>query len=365
MNVVFLDRDGTLIVEPLDQQIDSLEKLELMPGAIGGLLLLVRSGFELVMVSNQDRLGTPGYPQEQFDLVQRKLLRLLEGEGIRFSEIFICPHGPDESCGCRKPATGLLDEYLGRHAIDLSRSFVLGDRRSDVELGRNLGCRTALLAPDGAPDDAADIVAGSLPDACRRILRFCRGSHVERRTSETYVVVDVALDGSGRGEIDTGIGFFDHMLAQLSRHSGIDMAVRVRGDLHIDEHHTVEDTGLVLGQALARALDGKRGIGRYGFVLPMDESLCRVALDLSGRARLEFDVRFRRERVGGLPTELVEEFFRAFCGGMGATLHIGGRGSNDHHLIEATFKAVARALRQAVAIDERACGQIPTTKGVL
>lgn len=365
MNVVFLDRDGTLIAEPPDYQIDSLEKLALLPGVIRGLLLLVQHGFELVMVSNQDRLGTPDYPSDRFDLVQGKLLQLFQGEGIRFSEIFICPHGADEGCRCRKPETALLDEYLNRYSIDMTASFVVGDRRCDIDLGRNIGCRAILLASDRTTVCEGDIVAANFLDACRRILQLYRGAHIERKTSETAIVVDVALDGVGRYEIDTGIGFFDHMLAQLARHSGIDMTVSVRGDLHVDEHHTVEDTGIVLGQAIASALGEKRGIGRYGFILPMDEAICRVALDLSGRPFLAFDASFQRERVGNLPTELVEEFFRAFCNGLGATLHIRARGKNDHHRIEAIFKAVARSLRQAVALDERTGGRLPTTKGVL
>ncbi|MEX0736403.1 MAG: bifunctional histidinol-phosphatase/imidazoleglycerol-phosphate dehydratase HisB [Bacteroidota bacterium] len=361
--VVFLDRDGTIIVEPADMQIDSLEKLELIPGALQGLRLLLDRGYELVMVTNQDGLGGPGFPQEQFDVPHRKLLKILEGEGIRFAHIFICPHTENENCACRKPKPGMLQEYLAGNSIDRSRSFMVGDRRTDVEFGKNIGCKTIRLGTevDGGPDYA---VAGFL-EACNAILRSDRSSTVERRTNETAITVHVTLDGTGKFTIKTGVGFFDHMLAQLSKHSMIDMTISVEGDLHVDEHHTVEDTGLALGDAIRQALGDKRGIERYGFLLPMDESLAQVALDLSGRPFFAFEGTFGREKVGEFPTELVDDFFRAFSDGLRANLHIKVQGRNDHHKVEAIFKAVARSLKQAVAIDQRAATILPSTKGTL
>lgn len=363
---LFVDRDGTLIVEPQDEQVDSLEKLRLIPGVIAGLGRLARSGFALVMVTNQDGLGTPSFPRERFEPPHRMLLDLLEGEDVRFNGILICPHRPEDACACRKPLTGLVDGYVARNPIDREHSFVIGDRETDVEFGRNIGCGTIRLMPrEGAGASAADLVAYTFADAIAHVLRTGRTARVHRRTNETDVDAVVALDGDGRGTFATGIGFLDHMLEQLARHSMIDMALAVRGDLHVDEHHTVEDMGLALGSALRRALGNKAGIGRYGFTLPMDEALASVAMDLSGRPHVRFDARFTRERVGDLPTELVEDFVRALADGVGASIHVTARGRNDHHTIEAVFKALARTLRAAVAIDERRADALPTTKGVL
>lgn len=362
MKTAFIDRDGTLIVEPPDQQIDSLEKLELIPGVIGGLRLLLDAGYELVMVTNQDHLGGDRYPMASFELVQGRLLRLLAGEGIGFERVLICPHGPDDGCRCRKPATGLVEEYLREREPDLTRSVVIGDRESDVELGRRIGCRAARLAD--APT-RAELAGPDFLLLCRRIVGLERSASITRRTSETEVSVAVALDGTGSASIATGIGFLDHMLEQLARHAGIDLTVSAAGDLHVDEHHTVEDTGIVLGEALRAALGHKRGIARYGFLLPMDDALAQVALDLGGRPYLAFDVDFRRERVGDLPTELVEEFLRALANGLRANLHVSAGGRNDHHKIEAIFKGIARSLRDAIRRDERRPSALPTTKGVL
>ncbi|MBI3579461.1 MAG: histidinol-phosphatase, partial [Ignavibacteriales bacterium] len=286
MKVVFLDRDGTLIVEPDDEQIDSLEKLELIPGVIEGLRSLINRGYQLVMVTNQDRLGTPTFPTEAFEKPQQKFLKILEGEGIRFSEIFICPHAPEDHCECRKPKPGLVREYLKQTAVDYAQSFVVGDRETDVRFGKNIGCKTIRLT--NSESSEADFVTTSFLDACNIIARFSRSARTERATNETSVVIELNLDGTGAYEITTGIGFFDHMLAQLSKHSFIDMKIAVNGDLHIDEHHTVEDTGLALGEAIRQALGDKRGIERYGFLLPMDESLAQVALDLGGRPYFAF-----------------------------------------------------------------------------
>ncbi len=362
MNVIFVDRDGTIIVEPPDEQVDSLEKLEFLPGAISGLRTLTERGYALVMVTNQDDLGTDRYPKASYDAVQGKLLRILESEGVRFEEVFVCPHGPNDGCACRKPRTGLLTAFLSTNAVDLSRSWVIGDRPTDVQLARNIGCRAVRIAL--AADPAADATAPGLREAAQCIIRQERHARVDRTTKETTIDVDVVLDGSGRHEISTGIGFFDHMLEQLAKHSDIDMTVHVTGDLKIDEHHTVEDTGLALGEAIRRALGDKRGIGRYGYAAPMDESLAQIALDLSGRPFCSVRASFRRERIGDLPTELVEDFLRAFADGLRATMHVSVTGRNEHHMVEALFKTLAQVLRQAVRPDRPGSG-VPSTKGVL
>ncbi len=361
--VVFIDRDGTIIREPADEQIDTLEKLEFIPGIISGLKLLIESGFSLVMASNQDGLGTRRYPRKAYNMVQGKILTLLEGEGIRFEKIFICPHQQREHCNCRKPKTGLLEDYLKTNSIDYANSFVFGDRMTDVLLAKNLNVRAVRLSKQKTPD--ADFVSPDALEACRYIARSARSATLRRRTGETDIVARVALDGTGKYEISTGIGFFDHMLAQLAKHSSIDLTLTVKGDLEIDEHHTVEDTGIALGEAIRRTLGQKRGINRYGFITPLDEALAQVAIDLSGRRFCSFRCNFTRERVGELPTELVEDFFRAFADGLKATLHIRCGGRNDHHKIEAIFKATARALKQAIAIEPRSRHLVPSTKGVL
>lgn len=361
--VAFLDRDGTLIVEPSDEQIDSLEKMELIPGVIRGLRLLVDRGYELVMVSNQDGLGTDSFPVERFNVPQQKLLKILEGEGIQLSEIFICHHTAADRCDCRKPKTGLLKEYLKRNSIDMMKSFVVGDRESDVDLAKNIGCKSIRLTKSGATQ--AEYAVDDFFKACAHIVRSERTFTLTRSTTETKIAITVSLDGEGRYQIQTGTGFFDHMLEQLAKHSLMDLSINVQGDLHVDEHHTVEDTGLVLGNAIRQALGEKRGIDRYGFVLPMDEALAQVAIDLGGRPYLVFKAQFEREKVGELATELVEDFFRALADGLRANIHISVEGRNDHHKIEAMFKAVARALRQAIKLDEKRIGVLHSTKGVL
>jgi imidazoleglycerol-phosphate dehydratase / histidinol-phosphatase len=370
MKVVFLDRDGTIIREPIDEQVDTLEKLELIPGAITGMRRLVDTGFNLVMVTNQDGLGTDAYPHENFNKVQHKLLGILQGEGITFAEIFICPHTTADNCDCRKPKTLLIEKFLKKNDIDMAKSFVVGDRITDVQLARNIGCRSILLKtntinaqPD--PDTTPDYITSDFRDASDFIIRINRNAEITRKTNETDISVSVSLDGTGAFTINSGIGFFDHMLAQIAKHSMIDIQLTVLGDLHVDEHHTVEDTGLALGETIRKALGDKKGIERYGFVLPMDESQATVALDLGGRPYFRFQGTFEREKVGELPTELVEDFFRAFADGLRANLHISFDGRNDHHKIEAIFKAVARTLKQAVAIDKRGASLIPSTKGIL
>ncbi len=369
MKVVFLDRDGTLICEPPDQQVDSLEKLEMIPGVFTGLHMLHSHDYKFVMVTNQDALGSTAYPREKYDQVQKKLLRLLEGEGIRFGEIFICPHTAADACECRKPKTGLVDTFLAINDIDRGKSFMIGDRLSDVEFGSNIGCKTILITGAGLKslpgNIRPDYRTHDFLDACRYILKHDRHAVLRRKTNETEIDIEISLDGTGSYRIDSGVGFFDHMLEQVAKHSSIDIAIKVVGDLKVDEHHTVEDTGLALGEAIRSALGNKRGIDRYGFLLPMDESLARVALDLSGRPYFAFEGGFERERVGDLPTELVEDFFRAFADGLRANLHIQVTGRNDHHKIEAIFKSVARALKQAVSRSLASDAAVPSTKGIL
>ncbi len=361
--IVLVDRDGTIIREPRDKKVDSLEKLEFVPGIISGLKLLSSSGLTLLMVSNQDALGTKKFPKRLFARVQEKILSLLKGEGIRFEKIFICPHLPEQDCSCRKPNTGLIDEYLKKNTVDAKRSFVLGDRETDVRFAVNLGFRSVLVAR--RKTSRAEYTTDDAFDACNYIARAIRSAKLHRTTSETNVEVSVWLDGSGKYDIATGIGILDHMLAQLARHSRIDLTVRANGDLHVDEHHTVEDVGFVIGEALWNALGEKQGIERYGFVAPMDEATAQVVLDISGRAYLSFVCDFHRERIGGLPTELLQDFFQAFARGLRATLHIRCTGRNDHHKIEAIFKSTARALKAAIRVDPRAPFAFPSTKGLV
>ncbi len=364
MKVVFLDRDGTIIEEPADEQVDSLEKFQLVPGVVQGLRLLAQRDFQFLLVTNQDRLGTPTYPTSAYDRVHGFLIRLLAGEGIRFAEVFVCPHAPEAGCGCRKPKTGLVDAFLAGADVDFEHSFMIGDRETDVVFGKAIGVRTIRLAPAGT-ETAADDVAPGFLDACRIVFNRERFVRARRSTEETDILVELSLDGTGQHMITTGIGFFDHMLSQLVKHSAMDATITVKGDLHVDEHHSVEDVGLALGAAIRRGLGDKRGIGRYGFVLPMDESIATTALDLSGRPFLSFKAKFERERVGELPTELVEDFFRGLADGLRATLHISVDGRNDHHKIEAIFKSVGRSLRAALRRDETAIDILPSTKGSL
>jgi imidazoleglycerol-phosphate dehydratase / histidinol-phosphatase len=341
---LILDRDGTLIEEPPDEQVDRLEKLRLLPGVLAALGELRAAGYRLVMVSNQDGLGTAGYPREQFEQVQGFLLELFASQGVSFDAVLICPHFAHEQCNCRKPQTGLLSAYLAEHPLDLQRSAVIGDRDSDLQLAANLGV------------PGVRIVAGAVgwPQITRRLL--------ERRTRETAIRVALELDSAAASDIHTGIGFFDHMLEQLARHGGFQLSLHCEGDLHIDEHHTVEDCALALVEALRRALGDKRGIGRYGFLLAMDESEAQVAIDLSGRPFFRFEGHFGREQIGALPTELVPHFFRSLADSLGAALHLSVRGDNTHHMIEACFKGVGRALRPAL---RREGADLPSTKGTL
>ena len=366
---LLVDRDGTLIEEPADQQVDQLEKIRLLPGVIAALAELRRAGYRLVMVSNQDGLGSAGYPLARFEQVQGFLLELFASQGVPFDAVFICPHFAHEGCTCRKPLTGLLTEDLRAHPLDVARSAVVGDRLTDLQLAENLGVRGIRIAdaastpPVAGLDARAGARTHTVPDwpAVVRLL-LARAAPIARRTRETDISGRVELDSSEAGHLSTGIGFFDHMLEQLAKHGGFHLTLECRGDLHIDEHHTVEDCALALGEALRRALGDKAGIGRYGFLLPMDESEAQVAIDLAGRAYFLFEGRFGREQVGGLPTELVPHFFRSLADSLGAALHLTVRGENAHHMVEACFKGVGRALRPALA---RHGQDLPSTKGVL
>jgi imidazoleglycerol-phosphate dehydratase/histidinol-phosphatase len=353
--MLFVDRDGTLVEEPPDNQVDALEKIRLLPGVIPSLLRLTAAGFRLVMVSNQDGLGTTSFPHADFERCQRHILSLFATQGIHFDEILICPHRDSDSCACRKPRTGLLTRLLAATDLDLQRSAVVGDRETDLELARNIGVAGYLVQADGAHERSWAGIADAL-------LGGNRSAAVERTTKETRIRVAVNLDSAQAARIDTGIGFYDHMLEQIARHGGFSLEVSCSGDLHVDEHHTVEDTAICLGQALREALGDKRGIGRYGFQLPMDETEARVSLDLSGRAYLVFNGEFPRESVGGLATELVPHFFRSLSDALAAALHIEVRGENAHHMVEACFKATGRALRQAIKVEGTV---LPSTKGTL
>jgi imidazoleglycerol-phosphate dehydratase / histidinol-phosphatase len=350
---LFIDRDGTLVEEPVDEQVDRLDKIRFIPGVFAALTELAAAGYSLVMVTNQDGLGTASFPQGDFDLCQNFILDAFASQGVRFDGICICPHFPADGCDCRKPSTGLLRDYLAAHPFDPERSAVIGDRDTDLALARNLGIPGLRVRISGGP-------AEGWPAAVRTLL--ARRASVERRTRETDIRVTVELDQTAPIEVHTGIGFFDHMLEQLAKHAGFALQLRCQGDLHIDEHHTVEDCALALGEALRRALGDKSGIGRYGFLLAMDESAAQVAIDLSGRAFFVFGGRFGREQVGTLPTELVPHFFRSLADALGCALHLSVRGDNTHHMIEACFKGVGRALRPALARHGR---DLPSTKGTL
>ncbi len=349
--VLFIDRDGTLIQEPLDQQIDHLEKLQLEPDVIPALLALKQAGYVFVMISNQDGLGTSSFPQISFDSPHNLLLSLLKSQGIVFEDVLICPHFQSDLCNCRKPKLGLVSNYLRDGVMDPSNSWVIGDRTTDLQLAENIGIKSLLYSREQGWKAISELLI-SQP----------RCGLVERNTHETSINVHLKLDGRECSQIKTKLGFFDHMLEQLAKHAGWNLQLRCEGDLHIDEHHTVEDTGLALGEALRLALGSKLGIRRYGFLLPMDEALAQIAIDLSGRPFFVFEGQFKREKIGELPTELVPHFFRSFAQSLGATLHIKVIGENEHHMIESIFKGVGRALRQA---STQQGYELPSTKGVL
>ena len=348
---IFIDRDGTLLREPADEQIDALEKLEFVPGAISGLRALTGLGYELVMASNQDGLGTPAFPEESFWPAQNLLLRTLEGEGVVFDDILIDPSMPEEHSPNRKPGTGMFGKYLDG-TYDLAVSWVIGDRQTDRQLAENLGAQ-ALLVGEKSWAEIAETIRSSE-----------RSATIARKTAETDIYVRVDLDGRGPSGVDTGLKFFDHMLTQLIHHGGIALEIRCKGDLEVDEHHTMEDVGIALGEALRQALGDKRGTERYGFALPMDESRALVLLDFGGRSELVWDVEFTREYVGDTPTEMFKHFFKSLSDAMRANLYVQARGENNHHLAEGIFKAFARSLRQAVRRNVFSY-DLPSSKGLL
>lgn len=369
--VLFIDRDGTIIVEPpVTYQVDTLEQLEFLPGVIRNLhFIRTKFDFEWALVTNQDGLGTDVYPQENFDLVQGKFLQILKNEGITFDKIFIDKSFPEDNLPTRKPGIAMLTEYFSEE-YDLKNSFVIGDRITDVQLAKNLGCKAIFIHPDPEilGNEGLKEFCALQTDNWNSIAEFLfageRKAIVERKTAETNVFVSINLDGTGKTEISTGLRFFDHMLDQIGRHSGCDLNIKVDGDIEVDEHHTIEDTALALGEALRKALGDKRGIERYGFCLPMDDCLAQVALDFGGRPWLVFDADFKREYMGDFPTEMLMHFFKSLSDTALMNLNIKAEGINDHHKMEGIFKAFAKAIKMAVKRDIFNFS-LPSTKGVL
>lgn len=361
--VLFIDRDGTLIVEPQpDLQIDSLEKLEFLPYAISSLKKLIDFGYELVMVTNQDGRGTSSFPEDDFQKPHQKMLTTLANEGITFAEIFIDDSFPEQNSPNRKPNTGLLTKYLIANRIDLENSYTIGDRDTDIQLAANLGCKAIKYAED--QDERAVLTSRDW----NTITRYLTGKkdrlvQLERNTKETKIKLTLNLDGNGNYKNDTGVKFYDHMLDQLAKHSGIDLELKVSGDLEIDEHHTIEDSAIALGKAFKQALGDKRGIERYGFLLPMDEALVQCAIDFSDRAYFIYKGSFNREYAGDFPTEMFEHWMKSFSEHAGINLNLSILdGENTHHMIEASFKALAKCIKQAIQVTGT---ELPTTKGII
>lgn len=353
--ILFIDRDGTLIEEPADEQIDSFEKLKFTKGVFKNLEFIRRNlDFRFVMVSNQDGLGTKSFPEETFWPVHNFIIQTLEGEGITFNDQLIDRHFPEDNSPMRKPGTGMLKEYLNNPAYDIEGSFVIGDRETDAKLAENIGCKALILGQDGITwDKIAEILfAGE------------RIAESRRTTKETDIYVKINLDGTGKCDISTGLGFFDHMLEQIGKHGMMDLTIHTKGDLNVDEHHTIEDTAITLGECILRALGDKRGIERYGYCLPMDDCLCQVALDFGGRPWLVWDAEFNREKIGEMPTEMFLHFFKSLSDAAQMNLNIKAEGTNEHHKIEGIFKALARSLKMAVKRDIYHY-ELPSTKGKL
>ncbi len=359
--VLFIDRDGTLIIEPIDEQIDSLEKLEFYPKVFQYLSRIANElDYELVMVSNQDGLGTSSFPEETFWPAHNKILKAFKNEGIIFSDILIDKSFPSDNLPSRKPGTAMLTHYL-KGDYDLKNSYVIGDRITDVQLAENMGCKSIFLS-DALYENTA-ITTTEWEDIYRFLKSQSREGSVFRKTSETDISIKLNIDGKGISAISTGLGFFDHMLEQIARHANIDLSITVKGDLHIDEHHTIEDVGIALGEAFLQALGKKKGIERYGFMLPMDDCLAQVAIDFGGRPWLVWDADFNREYIGDMPTEMFMHFFKSFSDSAKCNLNIKAEGENEHHKIEAIFKAFARAIKMAVKKGDTT--DIPSTKGTL
>ncbi len=372
--ILFIDRDGTLVLEPDDEQIDSLEKLEFYPEVFTYLGKISKElDYELVMVTNQDGLGTKSFPEEFFWPAHNKLLNSFKNEGVTFSEIFIDRSFPNDNASTRKPRTGMLTNYLDNSEYNLSESYVIGDRISDMELAKNLNSKGILINIDNIKlkeetkndfDDVISLKTNSWSEIYSHLKLKDRVVKKKRKTNETDIVMNPNLDGKGKSTIDTGISFFDHMLDQLARHGGIDLDLKINGDLDVDEHHTIEDAGITLGEAFHDALGEKIGIERYGFCLPMDDCLAQVSIDFGGRSWLVWEAEFKREMIGKMPTEMFMHFFKSFCDGAKANLNIKAEGKNEHHKIEAIFKAFARTIKQAIKRDPEKM-ILPSTKGNL
>jgi len=353
--ILFIDRDGTIVREPADEQVDDFSKIRFTEGVMRNLAFLRRhTDCLFVMVSNQDGLGTASFPEETFWPSHNFILQTLADEGITFDDICIDRHFPEDNAPTRKPATGLVEKYMSSPDYDIAASYVIGDRATDAQFAANIGCRALILGNEGMTwDKIAEIVVGGY-----------RTATVRRTTSETDIAVSLNLDGTGKSKISTGLGFFDHMLEQIARHGNIDLDIVCKGDLHVDEHHTIEDTALALGQCLAEALGDKRGIERYGFALPMDDAMCHVCIDFGGRPWLEWNAEFHREHIGDVPTEMFFHFFKSLSDAAKMNVYIRAEGTNEHHKAEAIFKAMARSLKMAVKRDIYNY-HLPSTKGML
>ena len=353
--LLFIDRDGTIIEEPEDEQIDSFAKLKFTRGVFGSMAFIRQHlDFKFVMVSNQDGLGTDSFPEDTFWPVHNFILQTLESEGVTFDDIKIDRHFPEDNSPMRKPGTGMLTEYMDTEKYDLANSYVIGDRETDAQLAENLGCKALILGRDGMTwEKITEILfAGE------------RKAEVRRTTKETDIDIRLNIDGTGKCDISTGLGFFDHMLEQIGKHGMMDLTVHTKGDLHVDEHHTIEDTALAIGECLLKALGDKRGIERYGYSLPMDDCLCQVALDFGGRPWLVWDAEFKREKIGEMPTEMFLHFFKSLSDAARMNLNVKAEGDNEHHKIEGIFKALARSLKMAVKRDIYHY-ELPSTKGLL
>ncbi len=361
---LFIDRDGTIIVEPkTDFQIDSLEKLEFIPGAIYNLRRIAeQSDYELIMVTNQDGLGTDSFPEDSFWPAHNKMLKTLEGERVVFDDMLIDRSFEEEGKASRKPGTAMFPKYLGGE-YDLANSYVIGDRLSDVQLAKNLGCKAILISE--TPSETAELTSTNWDEIADFVLLPIRSAEVRRTTKETDISLQLVLDNKGKADIKTGLHFFDHMLDQLAKHSGVSIYLRVQGDLEVDEHHTIEDTALALGEAFAKAIGNKRGMERYSFHLAMDDALAQVALDFGGRPWIVWEASFNREKIGDMPTEMFYHFFKSFSDAARCNLNIAVKGDNEHHKIEAIFKGLARAIRMAIRQDADNLQNLPSTKGIL
>lgn len=360
--VLFIDRDGTLVIEPpIDFQLDSLEKLEFYPGVFQNLSRIAKElDYLLVMVTNQDGLGSDSFPEDNFWPAQNKIIQAFKNEGIQFHEILIDKSFPHENLPTRKPGTALLTHYMPE-SYDLENSYVIGDRLTDVQLAKNLGCKAIFIGNEHCED--AELTTNSWQDIYTLLASKTRRAKVVRNTYETKIFVEINLDGSGKANISTGLGFFDHMLQQIAKHGNLDLIIQVQGDLHIDEHHTIEDVAITLGDAFFQALGSKKGMERYGFLLPMDDCLAQVAIDFGGRPWLVWKTEFKREKVGDMPTEMFMHFFKSFSDSAKCNLNIKAEGDNEHHKIEAIFKAFAKAIKMAVSRTNDF--SVPSTKGTL